>query len=216
MVRATVQLTVRLSSVPIHDEEDNSPVEETSPVKHKKPSRRATKAKKDEPKEVKDAPNEWTVEEEIALCQGWGDVSENNISGNSKKAKGFWEAVIRYFKKETGSSRGYDSIVSKWKNRVRPRIDAFCAIIKNIEANHESGTNDLDGSASGGLNLNKVADEAVEETQEFRPMGRDRVKVKKKAAGFSREGASSFVDLVADKWLDAQKKLANVSPESPV
>ncbi|GKA67212.1 hypothetical protein Tco_0767020 [Tanacetum coccineum] len=97
-------------SVPILDEEDDSPVEETSPVKPKKPSRRATKAKKDDPKGVKDALKEWTVEEEIALCQ-----------------------------EETGSSRGYDSIVSKWKNRVRPRI-----IIKNIETNHESGTNDLD------------------------------------------------------------------------
>ncbi|GKB55807.1 hypothetical protein Tco_0911993, partial [Tanacetum coccineum] len=51
------------------------------------------------------------------------------------------------------------------------------------------------GSASGGLNLNEEADEAVEETQEFQPMGRDRAKAKKKAAGFSREGASSFVDL---------------------
>ncbi|GKA39746.1 hypothetical protein Tco_0732297 [Tanacetum coccineum] len=143
-------------SVPIHDEEDDSPVEETSPVKPKKPSRRAAKAKKDVPKE---------------------------------------EAVIRYFEKETGSSRGYDSIVSKWKNRVRPRIGAFCAIIKNIEAHHESGTNDLDvyqkacaeykmiyngdftlehcynilkdHPASGGLNLNEEADEAMEKTQEF-------------------------------------------------
>ncbi|GKC83799.1 hypothetical protein Tco_1139516 [Tanacetum coccineum] len=51
------------------------------------------------------------------------------------------------------------------------------------------------GSASGGLNLNEKADEAVEETQEFRPMGRDRAKAKKKATGSSREGASSFVDL---------------------
>ncbi|GKF95584.1 hypothetical protein Tco_0288319, partial [Tanacetum coccineum] len=36
-------------SVPIHDEEDDSPVEETSPVKPKKPLRCATKSKKDEP-----------------------------------------------------------------------------------------------------------------------------------------------------------------------
>nr|GEX25637.1 hypothetical protein [Tanacetum cinerariifolium] len=184
-------------SVSFHDDEDDSPVEQVSPVKPKKPSRRATKAKKDEPKEAKETPKEWTVEEEIALCQGWCDVSENSISENSMKAKGFWEAVIR--------------------------IDAFCAIIKNIEANHESGTNDLDvyqkacagykmmykddftlehrynilkdhpgwkniempifyqsqgrekskisettsGSAFGGLNLNEKADEAVEETQEF-------------------------------------------------
>ncbi|GKD77033.1 protein kinase-like domain, concanavalin A-like lectin/glucanase domain protein [Tanacetum coccineum] len=184
--------------VSFHDDGDDSPVEEVSPVKHKKPSRHATKAKKDETKEVKEPPKEWTVEEEIV-----------------------------YFEKETGSTRGYDSIISKWKNKVHPKIGAFCAIIKNIEANHESGTNDLDvyqkacaelkmmykgdfnlehcynilkdhpgwtdvemphffkiqgrkksktsettsGSASGGINLNEEADEAVQETQEFRPMG---------------------------------------------
>ncbi|GJX64492.1 retrotransposon protein, putative, ty3-gypsy subclass [Tanacetum coccineum] len=107
-------------SVLFHDDEDDSPVEEVSPVKPKKPSRCVAKAKKDEPKEVKETPKEWTVEEEIALCQGW------------------------YFENKTGSTRGYDSVVSKWKNRVRHGIGAFCAIIKNIEANHESGTNDLD------------------------------------------------------------------------
>ncbi|GJX11034.1 hypothetical protein Tco_0200893 [Tanacetum coccineum] len=113
-----------------------------------------------------------------------------------KTSGGFWDAVITYFEKETGSTRGYDSIVSKWKNRVRPRIDAFCTIIHNVEANHESGTNDLDvyhktcaeykmiykqdftgrktksktskttSGSSGGINLNDEADEAVEETQE--------------------------------------------------
>ncbi|GJZ45937.1 retrotransposon protein, putative, ty3-gypsy subclass [Tanacetum coccineum] len=182
-------------SVPFHDDEDDSPVEEVSPVKPKKPSR------------------------------------QNSISGNSMKAKGFWKAVIR--------------------------IGAFCAFIKNIEANHESGINDLDvyqkdcaeykmmykgdftlehcynilkdhpgwknvempyfyqsqgrkksktyettsGSASSGLNLNEEADEDVEETQEFQKIGRDRAKAKKKAgkgkknaAGSHRGGASSFVD----------------------
>ncbi|GJY81720.1 retrotransposon protein, putative, ty3-gypsy subclass [Tanacetum coccineum] len=82
--------------------------------------------------------------EEIALCQAWCNVSKNNIAGNSIKTSGFWDAVITYFGKETGSTRGYDSIVSKWKNRVHPRIGAFCAIIHNVEANHKSGTNDLD------------------------------------------------------------------------
>nr|GFA11583.1 nucleotide-binding alpha-beta plait domain-containing protein [Tanacetum cinerariifolium] len=56
--------------------------------------------------------------EETALCQAWCDVSENNIDGNSMKSKGSWDAVIR--------------------------IGAFCAIINNVEENHESGTNDLD------------------------------------------------------------------------
>ncbi|GJZ36327.1 hypothetical protein Tco_0582518 [Tanacetum coccineum] len=121
-------------SAPVNDEEeDDSPVEEVSPVKPKKPSRRATKAKKNDPKEP---PKEWTVEEEIALCQAWCDVSENNVVGNSMKTKGFWDAVITYFEKEIGSSSDYDSILSKWKNRVRLRIDAFCAIINNVEKNH--------------------------------------------------------------------------------
>ncbi|GJT12270.1 hypothetical protein Tco_0859312 [Tanacetum coccineum] len=190
----------------VHDDEDNSPAGEVSPVKPKKPSKRAAKTKKDDPKEGKEAPKEWTVAEETALCQGWCDVSENSISGNSMKAKGFWKAVIQYFREETGSTR----------------------------ANHESGTNDLDvyhkacaeykmiykgdfnlehcynilkdHPVSGGINLNDEADEAVEETQEFRPMGRDRAKAKKKAAGSSREGASSFVDLVADKFYNMKQK----------
>ncbi|GJT88339.1 hypothetical protein Tco_1070056 [Tanacetum coccineum] len=97
-------------SVPIHDDEDDSPVEEVSPVKPKKPSRRAARAKKDDPREL---PKDWTVAEETALCQAYCDVSENNINENSMKAKGFWDAVIRYFENEIGSSRGYDSIVSK-------------------------------------------------------------------------------------------------------
>ncbi|GKA24708.1 hypothetical protein Tco_0710741, partial [Tanacetum coccineum] len=202
-------------SVPVHDDEDDSPVEEISPVKPKKPSRRATRAKKDE---LKEPPKDWTMAEETALCQAWCDVSENNIDENSMKSKGFWDAVISYFEKETGSSRGYDSIFSKWKNNVRPTIGAFCAIINNVETNHESGTNDLDGrkksktsettsgSTSGGLSLNEEADEAVEETQEFRPMGRDRAKAKKKAVGSSRGGSSSFVDLVADKFFNIKQK----------
>ncbi|GJR37392.1 hypothetical protein Tco_1213076 [Tanacetum coccineum] len=126
-------------SVPFHDDEDDSPIEEVSPVKHKKPSRRAAKAKKDETKEVKEPPKEWTVEEDIALCQG------------AKKSK----------TSETTS-----------------------------------------GSASDGINLNEEADEVVQETQEFQPMGRDRAKAKKKAGGFS----SSIVDLVADKFYNMKQK----------
>ncbi|GJR91444.1 hypothetical protein Tco_0215455 [Tanacetum coccineum] len=93
-----------------NDEEDDSPVEDVSPVKPKKPSRCATRAKKNDPKEL---PKEWTVEKQTTLCQAWCDVSGNNIVENSMKTKGFWDAVIRYFEKETGSSRGYDPILSK-------------------------------------------------------------------------------------------------------
>nr|GEX97845.1 hypothetical protein [Tanacetum cinerariifolium] len=94
------------------------------------------------------------------------------------KTRGFWDAVITYFEKETGSTRGYDSFASKWKNRIRPRIGAFCAIIHNVEANHKSGAKKSKASettlrlASGGINLNDEVDEVVEETQEVRPIGK--------------------------------------------
>ncbi|GJX09103.1 ABC transporter G family member 7 isoform X2 [Tanacetum coccineum] len=204
--------------------DDDSPVEEMSPVKAKKPSKRASKAIKNDTKE-KEPAKEWTMAEEIALCQVWCDVSKNSEKGSGMKAKGFWEAVINYFIKETGSTRGYDSILSKWKNRVRPRIGCFCAIINNIEENHESDhqgwlevempsfynntkgqkksktSKTTSGLAPGGFNLNNEADESEEETQQQRPMGRDRSKRKKPSAS-SHEGSSSFFDLIADKFFN--------------
>ncbi|GJV74596.1 hypothetical protein Tco_1506180 [Tanacetum coccineum] len=161
-------------SAPVNDDEkDDFPVEDVSPVKPKKPSRR-----------------------------------------NSMKTKGFWDAVIMYFENETGSSIGYDSILNKWKNRVRPRIDAFCAIINNVEDNHESGSDDLDVFQKACAEYKMIyrqdfmlehcynilkdhqADETEEETQEVRPAGRDQSKAKKKSAASSRGKSSSFVDLV--------------------
>ncbi|GJY38672.1 hypothetical protein Tco_0425036 [Tanacetum coccineum] len=189
-------------SVPVHDDEDDSPVEEVSPVKPKKPSRRATRAKKDEPKEP---PKDWTMAEETVLCQAWCDVSENNIEGNSMKTKGFWDVVITNFVKETGSSRGYDSIVSKLKNKVRPRIGAFCAIINNVEANHESGTNDLDVYHKACAEYKMMYKSDF--TKRMRLwMCRDLAKAKKKAPGFSHGRSSSLVDLVADKFFNIKQK----------
>nr|GEX15079.1 zinc finger, CCHC-type [Tanacetum cinerariifolium] len=36
------------------------------------------------------SPTAWTHKEEIALCKGWVDVSENNMLGNSRKEARFW------------------------------------------------------------------------------------------------------------------------------
>ncbi|GJX40829.1 40S ribosomal protein S20-2 [Tanacetum coccineum] len=182
-------------SVPFHDDEDDSPVEEVSPVKPKKPSRRATK--------VKEPPKEWTVKEEIALCQGWCDVSENNISGNSMEAKRFWEAVIRTQNDLQGFNLEYCYNIFKdhpgWTDVEMPHFF-------KIRTRKKFKTSETTSrSASGGINLNEEADEAVQETQEFRPMGRDRAKTKKKAAGSS----SSIVDLVADKFYNMKKKTRN-------
>ncbi|GKA31948.1 hypothetical protein Tco_0718315 [Tanacetum coccineum] len=59
-----------------------------------------------------------------------------------------------------------------------------------------------DYQASDGFNLNNEANESEEETQEHRPMGHDRSKAKKKSYASCREGSSSFVDLVADKFFN--------------
>ncbi|GKC80215.1 hypothetical protein Tco_1130989, partial [Tanacetum coccineum] len=109
--------------------------------------------------------------EETAVCQAWCDVSENNIKGNGMKTKGFWNAVITYFEKETGSSRAnhesgtndfdvYHKACAKYK--IMYKSDFTLEHCYNILKDHP---------ASGGLNLNEEADEAVEETQEFRPIG---------------------------------------------
>ncbi|GKC32046.1 hypothetical protein Tco_1039340 [Tanacetum coccineum] len=151
--------------------EDDSPVEEVAtPVKGKKVSKRRQKTV---PTENKKSSKPWTTEEEVALCQAWCDVSENNITGNAMKSRGFWLKVIEYFEIETGSNRGYDAILSKWKKSVRPRIDAFCVILimstwKQVEmplfcSKQNSGskkakTSETTGSAQGGLNLNEEAD----------------------------------------------------------
>ncbi|GJT49016.1 hypothetical protein Tco_0975173 [Tanacetum coccineum] len=124
-------------------------------------------------------PKDWTMAKEIALCQAWCDVSENNIARNSMKTRGFWDAVIMYFVKEIGSTR---------------------------ERKKSKTSETTSGSAFGGFNLNDKAYEVVQETQEVRPMGRDQSKAKKKSAGSSHGESSSFVDLVADKFLNIKQK----------
>ncbi|GJR95241.1 zinc finger, CCHC-type containing protein [Tanacetum coccineum] len=140
-------------SAPVNeDEEDDSPVEEVSPVKPKKPSRCIARAKKNDPKEP---PKERTVEEEIVLCQAWCDVSENNVVGNSIKTKGFWDAFITYFEKETGSSTGSPRLVAdvgnlvqlwesdhtwKWVWRgliLNGMLDSLIDIYQNVESSKE-------------------------------------------------------------------------------
>nr|GEX15911.1 reverse transcriptase domain-containing protein [Tanacetum cinerariifolium] len=161
--------------------------------------RRTAKAKKNDPKEP---PKEWTVEEEIALCQARCDVSKNNVVGNSMKTKEFWNAVITYFEKENGSS-----------NIEMP------SFYNNAKGRKKSKTSETtSGSASGGFNLNDEADELVEETQKVRPMGRDRSKAKKKSSASSRLSSMS-VSLIKDSCASpgAKKSMpSSISPPIPL
>nr|GEV21128.1 hypothetical protein [Tanacetum cinerariifolium] len=121
-------------SAPVDD--DDSPVEEMSPVKPKKPSRRASKANEKEP------PKDWTTMEEIALCEAWCDVSENSERGNSMKTKGFWEAVIKYFERK---------LVQQEDNQGWLEIE-MPAFYNNTKGRKKSKTSETtSGSAYGGF-----------------------------------------------------------------
>ncbi|GKC14908.1 ABC transporter G family member 7 isoform X2 [Tanacetum coccineum] len=204
--------------------EADSPVEELPPIKAKKPSKRASKTKKNDNKE---SSKEWTTAEEIVLCKGWCDVSENSEKGNTMKSKGFWQTVINYFRNEIGSTRGgscdlnvyqkacaeYELVyghpftlepcwnilkgLATWKEIEMP------SFYKKTKGRKKSKTSETtSGSAQGSLNLNDEAVESEEETQEERSIGRDRAK-KKSSASF-REGYS-FVDLLKNRELDIQE-----------
>ena len=128
-----------------NDDDDNTLSEEMSPVKPKK--RATTKGKKAAAKPVekevdKDTSN-WSKEEDIVLCMAWCDSLEDSAIGNNQNSKGFWTKVIKYFESEVGGGRSYNSITSKWKNRIRPRVGAFCAIYDNCFLNFGSGEYDL-------------------------------------------------------------------------
>ncbi|GJT85894.1 RNA-directed DNA polymerase, eukaryota, reverse transcriptase zinc-binding domain protein, partial [Tanacetum coccineum] len=190
----------------VDDDDDDSPVKEMSPVKAKKPSKRASKAYKNDTKD-KEPLKVWTMAEEIALCRAWCDVLKNGKKGNAMKAKGFWDAVIKYLIKETGSVRGITKVVHACWNLLKDHQGwlevEMPSVYKNKKGRKKSKTSKTtSGSTSGGFNFNNEADEFEEETQEHRPMGRDRSKAKKKASTSSLEGSFSFVDLVADKFLN--------------
>ncbi|GKA24099.1 hypothetical protein Tco_0710132 [Tanacetum coccineum] len=122
---------------------------------------------------------------------------DNSGIDPAMKSKGFWQAVINYFRDETGSTRGYDSIVTNGEIRFALELvdvlKSVCRIRIGVRACLYVGfaLEHFEGASQGGLDLNDKAVESVEETQEERPIGHDRAK--KKSFASSRDG-SSFVD----------------------
>ncbi|GJS18794.1 40S ribosomal protein S20-2 [Tanacetum coccineum] len=174
------------SSAPVDD--NDSPVEEMSPVKAKKPSKCASKAKKNDTKK-KESPKDWTTTEEIALCRAWCDVSKNSEKG--------YEYKLMY--KHDFTLEACWNILKGHQGWLEVEMPSF---YQNTKGRKKSKTSETtSGSASGGFNLNNEADESEEETQEHRPIGRDRSKAKKKSSASSREGSSSFVEHIATRLL---------------
>ncbi|GJV72550.1 hypothetical protein Tco_1492545 [Tanacetum coccineum] len=58
--------------------------------------------------------------------------------------KAFWSEVFAYFEKEMGENiRGYDAIITKWKNSIRPKIVAFSVVHDSVQRMDECGSSNL-------------------------------------------------------------------------
>ncbi|GJZ74420.1 hypothetical protein Tco_0638566 [Tanacetum coccineum] len=68
---------------------------------------------------------------------------ENYVTRDAMK-RGFWSEVFAYFEKEMGENiRGYDTIVTKWKHSIRPKIVAFSVVYDSVQRMDESGSSNL-------------------------------------------------------------------------
>nr|GEV67364.1 hypothetical protein [Tanacetum cinerariifolium] len=82
----------------------------------------------------------WTTAEEITFCTAWCNVTDNYVTRDAMK-RGFWSEGFAYFEKEMGGTiRGYDAIVVKWKNSIRPKIVAFSVVYDSVQRMDESGS----------------------------------------------------------------------------
>ncbi|GJS00514.1 glutathione S-transferase T3-like protein [Tanacetum coccineum] len=124
---------------------EESPVEvATSPPKTKKPTKGCQKRMIQS--DYVPRQTAWTHEEEIVLCKGWVDVSENSMLGNTRKDVGFWCAVLQYMESKTKQHgrRTYGMVYGKWKT-VCPAVVRFCRVYGNVMRKlQESGASDAD------------------------------------------------------------------------
>ncbi|GJS79162.1 hypothetical protein Tco_0729043 [Tanacetum coccineum] len=86
----------------------------------------------------------WTTAEEITLCTAWCNAMDTYVTRDKQFSKGFWEEVYANFKKDMGGIiRGYDAIVSKWKNSIRPKVACFSVVYDSVRRMDENGFSDL-------------------------------------------------------------------------
>ncbi|GKE81232.1 hypothetical protein Tco_1551232 [Tanacetum coccineum] len=82
----------------------------------------------------------WTTAEEITLCVTWC----NAMYTYGTTRKGFWEDVFANFKEDMGGTvRGYDAIVSKWKNSIHPKVAYFSVVYDSVRQMDENGSSDF-------------------------------------------------------------------------
>ncbi|GKA26226.1 hypothetical protein Tco_0712335 [Tanacetum coccineum] len=86
----------------------------------------------------------WTTTEEITLCTAWCNAMDTYVTRDIHSRKGFWEEVFANFEKDMGGTiRGYDVIVSKWKNSICPKVVVFSVVYDGVQRMDKNGSSDL-------------------------------------------------------------------------
>ncbi|GKB25576.1 hypothetical protein Tco_0864977 [Tanacetum coccineum] len=76
----------------------------------------------------------WTTAEEITLCIAGCNAMDTYVTRDIHSRKGLWEEVFANFEKDMGGTiRGYDAIVSKWKNSILPKVAAFSVVYDGVQ-----------------------------------------------------------------------------------
>ncbi|GJW79095.1 hypothetical protein Tco_0140777 [Tanacetum coccineum] len=76
----------------------------------------------------------WTTAEEITLCIAWCNAMDTYVTRDIHSRKVFWEDVFANFEKDMGGTiQGYDAIVSKWKNSILSKVDAFSVVYDGVQ-----------------------------------------------------------------------------------
>ncbi|GJS32081.1 hypothetical protein Tco_0530463 [Tanacetum coccineum] len=75
------------------------------------------------------------------LCTAWCNAMDTYVTRDIHSRKWFWEEVFANFEKDMGGIiRGYDVIVSKWKNSIRPKVAAFSVVYDGVQQMDENGS----------------------------------------------------------------------------
>ncbi|GJZ44390.1 hypothetical protein Tco_0591645 [Tanacetum coccineum] len=66
-----------------------------------------------------------------------------NYNGGDMRT-GFWSVVFANFQKEMEETiQGYDTVVVKWKNSIRPKVAVFSVVYDSVQRMDENGSSDL-------------------------------------------------------------------------
>ncbi|GJV92951.1 hypothetical protein Tco_1540764 [Tanacetum coccineum] len=156
------------SSQPV---QDDSPVEEVAAPVKRKYTKRPQQSKKND----KDLVNPLSPEEEIALCKAWVDVSENNVQGNVRRAKGYKNGANELYY--------YDLAHKEYRTTYGGSKKSWTS---------KTTSHDTSDSLHIGLDLNDEVVDSEDVEVEVRHMGQDRSK-KKASSSIARSESSAAV-----------------------